>query len=408
MTLPKIRYRCRWLSLASAICLLVTFNPIPTAASAQDETKSLALLVKAIENSDDPKVQASLMRGMLRGLEGRRIVQRPARWESLSAKLADSSDGKVKDLANQLSQIFGDEAAIETSLATLKNKSAAANERQKALRSLLAMRNKETSWLLESLLDEPGLKLDAIRGYSVIENPGAATVLLQRYSSLDAAHQRAVVETLSSRKRYAQALLKAIKSNQVPREDIPIHVARAMKELLGFRFVEFYGEIKPIGDDREKQIKKYKNILTEQAIKKGNASKGRAVFKKTCASCHLLYGEGGKVGPDLTGSNRANLDYILLNSIDPSYDVPDGYKMVTVLTDDGRLINGVLAEEDATKIVLKTAEVPRVVIAKEDIEERKASTKSIMPDGQLDEMKTQEVVDLIKYLRTTEQVELAK
>ena len=120
----------------------------------------------------------------------------------------------------------------------------------------------------------------------------------------------------------------------------------------------------------------------------------------------MLYGEGGKVGPDLTGSNRANLDYILLNSVDPSYDVPDAYKTVSVLTIDGRVVNGVLAEEDATRIVLKTPEQPRVVIAKEDIDIRKVSPKSMMPDGQLDRMKQQDVLDLIKYLRTTRQVEI--
>ena len=70
--------------------------------------------------------------------------------------------------------------------------------------------------------------------------------------------------------------------------------------------------------------------------------------KRPAPSCHTLYGEGGKVGPDLTGSNRANLDYILLNSVDPSYDVPGAYKTVSVLTVDGRVVNGVLAEEDSS------------------------------------------------------------
>ena len=75
---------------------------------------------------------------------------------------------------------------------------------------------------------------------------------------------------------------------------------------------------------------------------------------------------------------------------------------------DGRSVNGVLAEEDAKRIVLKTAEQPRVVIAKEDIEVRKTSPKSMMPEGQLDQMKPQEVIDLIKYLRTTQQVEMSE
>ena len=99
------------------------------------------------------------------------------------------------------------------------------------------------------------------------------------------------------------------------------------------------------------------------------------------------------------------LDYILLNSVDPSYDVPDGYKMVLIQTHDGRLLNGVIAEEDANRVILKTVEQPQIVISKDDIAARKVSTKSMMPDGQLEQMKPQEVVDLIKYLRTTEQVE---
>ena len=82
--------------------------------------------------------------------------------------------------------------------------------------------------------------------------------------------------------------------------------------------------------------------------------------------------------------------------------------MVLIQTIDGRLLNGVIAEEDARRVVLKTVEQPQVVIAKEDIEARKTSSKSMMPDGQLEQMKTQELLDLIKYLRTTAQVEKAK
>ena len=174
---------------------------------------------------------------------------------------------------------------------------------------------------------------------------------------------------------------------------------------MGDRFVEVFGEFRPVAKDRERLIAKYKKMITPGAIAAADASRGRAVYKKTCAACHILYGEGGKIGPDLTGSNRANLDYILLNSVDPSYDVPDGYKMVLILTVDGRVLNGVLAEEDGTRVVLKTVEQPEVTIAKEDIETRSVSTKSMMPDGQLEKMKPQEMIDLIKYLRTTEQVE---
>ncbi len=373
-----------------------------------DETESLELLIKTIDTTNDPGIQASLLQGMISGLEGRRNVAPPKTWGELSQKLGDSEDALVRDLSTQLSQIFGDRAAIGKSLAILQDQSAETNERRKALRSLLSLRSEEASSALEVLLDEPGLRLDAIRGYAMVENPAAPSVLLKRYKKFSPEHQRAVVETLATRKRYALALVAAIEKKRIARDEIPVHVARSLYDTLGARFVNVYGPVKSIGADREQQMTKYKKLLTPAALAKADASRGRAVFKKVCASCHLLYGDGGLVGPDLTGSNRANLDYILLNSVDPSYDVPEGYKMVTVATIDGRLINGVIAEEDGARLVLKTAEQPRVVIAKEDIEDRRNSDKSIMPDGQLDEMKPQEVIDLIKYLRTTEQVEMAK
>lgn len=396
-----------FLLLVTIVCF-VSFMVDHVRAKVVDEAKSLALLVEVLSSSDDPAVQASLLQGMISGLEGRRNVASPKNWLSLSKKLGDSEDALVRDLSIQLSQIFGDRSAIEKSLAVLQDKSATSNERRKSLRALLTLQSQEASELLESLLDDPDLRLNAIRGYAAVENPVAPTVLLGRYEQMDPEHQRAVIETLATRKRYALVLVTAIKNKQISTDEIPAHVARSLYAMLGARFVNVYGPIKSIGGDREKLMSKYKKLLSPAALANADASRGRAVFKKTCASCHLLYGDGGKVGPDLTGSNRANLDYILLNSVDPSYDVPDGYKMVTVVTIDGRLINGVVEEEDGTRLILKTAEQPRVVIAKEDIENRKISDKSIMPDGQLDQMKRQEVIDLIKYLRTTEQVEMKK
>lgn len=370
------------------------------------EVDSMTLLVEALETSNDANVRCALLRGMLRGLEGRRHVTPPQGWSELNARLARSEDASERELVAQLSQIFGDRGAMQQTLATLQDPSADPVSRRKALRSLLTQQNEEASLLLESLLDEPELRLDAIRGYAMMENATAPGVLLGRYGQMTPEVRRAVVETLAARKNYGEALLAAIEDGTVGRDEIPAHVARSLHSLLGERFTRVFGEVKPVAEDREKTIEKYRKLLTSERIANADASRGRVVFKKTCASCHRLYDDGAGIGPDLTGSNRANLDYILLNSVAPSYDVPAGYRMVTIVTVAGRVLNGLVAEEDGTRVVLKTVEDPRVVILKEDIDVRKVSDKSLMPEGQLDKMKPQEIADLIKYLRTTEQVEL--
>ena len=373
---------------------------------ASNDVESFQLVVSAVESTTDTSVQAALLKGMLLGLEGRRSIRAPEGWSTLSNTLACSTSSTVRQHALALSQIFGDTVAVASALQCVQDSSVAAAQRCSTLSLLLGQQNQEASQLLKVLIDEPSLTLSAIRGYAVVRNDEAPAVLISRYSKLNAQQQRAVIETLSSRKAYAEALLEALKTNQIQPSAIPVQVARSLKNLLGKKFTNVYGALPVVGAEREHLIKKYKKLCKPSVVAAADASRGRAIFQKTCAACHVLYGEGGKVGPELTGANRANLDYILLNSVYPSLDVPHAYRTVSVLTVDGRVVNGVLAEEDGTKIVLRTPEQPRVVIAKEDIDFRKISPQSMMPDGQLDAMKPQEVIDLVKYLRTTEQVEL--
>ena len=414
MNVPPRHRRCgyfdpilpsrEWILYLLTLCLTSSVGIV----KASDETEPLALLVETLKASDDSQVQAALLKGMLSGLEGRRNVAAPEGWTKLSDELAASENAVVREQALALSQIFGDQAAVARAMAIVKDPAFEATQRRATLSLLLNQQNQEASHLLKSLIDDPAMALDAIRGYAIVENHDAPSVLLTRFPKLEAAQQRAVIETLAARKVYAEALLEALKNEQISRDEIPAQVARSLSDLLGDRFTKVFGSVRAVAKDRAALIAKYKEMCRPAAIAAGNAGRGRMVFQKTCAACHMLYGEGGQVGPDLTGSNRANLDYILLNSVDPSYDVPDAYKAVSVLTVDGRVVNGVLAEEDSTRIVLTTAEEPRVVIAKENIELRKVLPKSMMPEGQLEQMEKQDVIDLIKYLRTTEQVELAK
>jgi putative heme-binding domain-containing protein len=130
---------------------------------------------------------------------------------------------------------------------------------------------------------------------------------------------------------------------------------------------------------------------------------GRAVFAKTCQQCHKLFGEGGTIGPDLTGSNRADLDYILSNVIDPSSEVGRDYRMSVVRTADERVITGIVVERTAARVVVQTA-TDRVTLSPDDVTGVKDSPLSIMPEGQLDALSREQVRDLVAYLASKSQV----
>jgi putative heme-binding domain-containing protein len=373
-----------------------------------DEQQSLQLVVESLSEVKEPRLQISLMKGMLAGLAGRRDVPVPAGWNAVADQLNRSDDSTVRDLASQLAQVFGDQAAMDRAIELVQDQFTETETRRRALYSLLTQKHQPAAQLLEDLLSEKELQLDAIRGYALIEHPRAAEILLDRYPDWPAPLKKATLETLATRRNYAVALLVAIEAKQIAIEEVPAHVARSMDLLLGDSFAKIFGEVRELDQDRNQLIARYKELLTDESLAEADAHAGRKVFEKTCASCHKLYGTGGDIGPDLTGSNRANLDYILLNSVDPSYDVPEGYRMVLIETVDGLVLNGVVAEENARSVTLKTVQQPRVVVLKDDIVERQISPKSIMPDGQLEALKQDELRNLILYLRSTQQVEASE
>jgi putative heme-binding domain-containing protein len=152
-------------------------------------------------------------------------------------------------------------------------------------------------------------------------------------------------------------------------------------------------------------IEQHRSRLTTEAIAQADPSEGRALFQKTCASCHVLYGVGRRLGPDLTGSNRKNLDYLLENILDPSATVGAGFRAVIVALDDGRVLNGVISEENDRTLTLQTAQEP-VILDRRTIEAMKPTNLSLMPDGLLQKMSKEQVRDLISYLMSTDQVAL--
>ena len=383
-----------------SLALLVTFLWCSFMGDASESSK-LQKLANAIANSNNESVQIALMRGLLKSLEGRRDVDAPASWSDVRERLATSENVEAKRLLQELSQIFGDENAALEALNTLRDTSASVDERESALRSLLAQRDADVATELEALLDDRHLKTSAIRAFGVMPQPGAAQLLISRYKAFDASDRRVVVETLATRNEYARELLEALRSGVIGKSEIPSYAARTLESMLGSDFSEVYGDIAALSGDKGALFEKYRNLLTPETMAVADPVQGKAVFERTCAACHVMYGKGGLIGPDLTGSNRANLEYILLNILDPSDDIPDSYKMVTVTTHDGQTLVGAISEEDGRRVVLN-AVGQKQIVAKQDIKSRVVSDISMMPEGLLMTLKDSEVANLIQYLRIEE------
>jgi putative heme-binding domain-containing protein len=350
--------------------------------------------------------RVDLLTGMRDGLEGRTDIKTPENWNAVYAKLKQA-DKSTAQLAADLGRHFGDTESAKTALATLKNKSTALAERQKALQSLAARQRPELATELPALLNDNSLRRDAIRAVAGYDSEPLAKQLIDSYPKFSAIEKSEAVQTLASRPKSGWLLTQAISKNVIPKKDIPTYVARQLRRVVGSGFVEVWGPIDHVAFD-EKAYKKYRTLLTDKAVADASKTQGRLVFERTCAPCHKLYGEGGIIGPELTGSNRANLDYLLGNILDPSGEIQDDYKMVVITTRDGRTYVGNVAKETDRQLTLRIVGQDAVLVNKSDIQTREVTPSSMMPTGLLDNLSEKEVTELIAYLRTTAQVPLGK
>ena len=140
----------------------------------------------------------------------------------------------------------------------------------------------------------------------------------------------------------------------------------------------------------------------------GDPEKGRGVFFKTgtnsCAGCHRVQGRGQWVGPDLsTIGIKYGRDELLRSILSPSDSIGYSYRSVVAALNDGRVITGLVLDDTADKLAIKTADGQRISVDPHSVEDRRTSDVSLMPEGLAQTMTTQELVDLLSYLTTLRQ-----
>jgi len=147
--------------------------------------------------------------------------------------------------------------------------------------------------------------------------------------------------------------------------------------------------------EREKVVNEVRDILRSN---RGDAKRGQIVFKRVCAQCHRIYGEGQDVGPEITSNGRASFQQLLSNVLDPSLVIGAGYQARIVTLTDGRTVTGILAEDSPERIVLKEQGGKQETIARKDVDGVTISKLSLMPEGLEKQLTRQELIDLFEFL----------
>ena len=376
---------------------------------AASSNESLDAAIEWLSQSSEAASQTKLLDEIGKAFDGRVNIPQPKSWIPAYEALLKSGDADVQDKADQIAVAFGDKRILPRMRTTLADEKAPVKKRLRALELILKGRDAEAADALLLALNETELRAPALRGLAAYDNARIPMEILSRYGSLGEGEKRDAVNTLVGRPGFAARLFDAIEKGDVPRTDVH---AYHVQQLLGFkdedlsrRIKSVWGDIRPTASDKVALIAKYKSSLTPDHLKKADLSNGRRLFSKTCSACHLLFGEGGRIGPDITGSNRANLDYLLENILDPSAIVGKDYRMTVIAPHDGRVISGLIQKETDSAVTLRTIN-DTVVVAKTDIDQRKLSELSLMPEGQLNQLTPDEQRDLIAYLGTPNQVAL--
>jgi len=357
----------------------------------------------AIRDSADTAALEAVLEGLLAGLPGR--VDLPDEWKDLSDRLRNHRNPAIRRSAFRLAHRFGDAAAESEMVERVRDGSLPADERLELLGLLVSSRSELLAPHVATLLRDPDIGGEAIRAVAVFPEAGAAKRLIDLFQSdpVEPASKTAILETLAARADFADALVDAFLNGSIERDEIPSYLARQLASVSakGKVFAERWGLNPGDAEAKEKLLKKWKSRLSDEVLAQADPQEGRQVFQRVCAACHQLYGEGGVIGPDLTGSNRANLDYFLINVLFPSEDVSEAYQLVTLTLRDGRVLSGnVVEENDKVLTFREVGQIQRIDVS--EILSRQTSDVSLMPPGMLDVLNRNDVRDLIGYLRTTE------
>ncbi|MHA3772317.1 PVC-type heme-binding CxxCH protein [Verrucomicrobiota bacterium sgz303538] len=369
--------------------------------------EAFAALISALGNTQDEAKQLAMLQGMNDALRSQKQVSLPAGWEALAAKL--STKPALRDATLAASVKFGSGSALAVMREQLADPKAPEESRKAALEALLAAKDTSLAPILQRLLNEPSLRGPALRALASYSDASTPKAILAAYQAFGGGDRRDALNTLVSRATYARELVAAVEANTVPAKDLTAELVRQIRQMkqddINSTLDRLWGAVRENPAEKQKEIERFKKIYQLGYSTPGDARKGRAIFARTCQQCHTLFGEGGKIGPDITGANRKDINYLLENIVTPNAVIPNDYRAAIIETKDGRTVMGPIQKQDEQSVTVNSI-AEQVTVQRADIKSLQLSEVSMMPEGLLNALSDQEVRDLLYYLSSPAQVPL--
>jgi putative heme-binding domain-containing protein len=361
--------------------------------------KDLKTCLELFRAAPDIESGRQLMQGFEEAFKGRSIAGLPA---ELLEQIGKIGGGSLMFSVRQ-----GQPEAVKKALARVIDAKAPLDDRRELIEVLGETRSPQALPELLTLLEKDAsvpLRASALTALQAYPNAEVGGSVLKLYPKLSPELRELAEGLLVTRKEWTRQWLSAIESGAVAADSVPLATVRKMllhpDDGIAKAVRKQWGDVKGATSTQMKaDIERFTKVVSTGI---GNPYPGKKLFTTRCAVCHTLHSKGGQVGPDLTPFKRDDVPNLLLNIVNPSAEIREGYENHVVITESGRTLSGVVAEKDAQVVVLRTAEGQKIVVPKSDIAEMRVVGVSLMPEGLLQGLSDQEVRDLFAYLRSTQ------
>ncbi len=248
--------------------------------------------------------------------------------------------------------------------------------------------------LTKLVLDEQepaGVRLAAIDAVQRFALSDVGDALLKVYPSGQPPLKDRLQSALLSRPEWGTRFLAEFDAKRLPVTDLTAERWQGIVNRLApearSKISRLWGRVSPpTPEERLAEVRRLNNDLRAEP---GNAAKGHPLFTQHCATCHRLHGEGHAVGPDLTHANRGDRDYLLVQLVDPNAIIRKEYVTYIATTKDGRVLTGLLVEQNAGGVTLLAAKAEKLMIAASNLDELRESDASLMPENVLKKLTPQ-------------------